>query len=133
MTTEEKCAQIIKYIVNHCNDPKVIAETDAGGRAGISFSPDHGECSITVDISGKGHSHVGNWWDTATPESFTKLVDELHALLISGRGLSFVSADPAEKVFSEAPVVEAKFCTRKPMHTGPCNGFQRHDCETRIK
>lgn len=81
--TDRKCAEIMAYIVNQCNEEHM----DAKGTKGplISFGPDWGGNSLTVYKNGS-HSHVGNVSDDGT---FEQLIDQLHDLLIAGRGLSW--------------------------------------------
>jgi len=55
---------------------------------GVSFTSDWGGNSLTVEIAGKGHTHVGD--PDATDD---ELIEALHALLCRGRGLSFVQPE----------------------------------------
>lgn len=82
MTTNEKCRAIIEGIRDICND-----ERYADKSAVISFSQDWGGNSLTLQIAGMGHTHVGCPSSHAT---FEELVNSLHALLCEGRGLSIV-------------------------------------------
>jgi len=76
MTTDEKCAAILKKILETVNE---------GGRESyVAFRPDWDGYSATVEVNG-GHSHVG-WTD----HTWDQYVDLLYQLLCEGRGLSWV-------------------------------------------
>ena len=73
----QKCREIIKAITKRCDDPNVDKCESV-----VGFTRDWGGNSLTVLIDG-GHTHVGD------PEHpFWMLVEDLHALLTSGFGLS---------------------------------------------
>lgn len=77
-STDLKCREIVQHIIRSCN------EDEKGDRVVIGFEPDCGVNSLTVHCADLGHSHVG-----FPGCAFEQLVDELHALLCHGRGLSF--------------------------------------------
>lgn len=82
MTTDEKCREIILKIRDMCN-----TEEAAYKQPMISFSQDWGGDSLTVEIAGQGHSHIG---DMSGEGTFDGLIDDLYNMLIHSRGLSFV-------------------------------------------
>ena len=76
MSTAEKAEEILRWIVARCNEKPESNNTQVG------FAADWGGNSVTVWI-GSRHTHVG------LPETeWDDLVDQLHALLTEGRGLS---------------------------------------------
>jgi hypothetical protein len=85
MTTEQKCQEILKKIVELCGDTKPQPGVMGSPTAKVSFAPDWGGNSLTVGIAGLGHSHCGD--DQGT---FEHLIDQLHDLMCKNRGLSFV-------------------------------------------
>jgi hypothetical protein len=85
MTTNEKSTAILKAILDICN--KSLEEdptADPMGRV-VSLGPDWGGNALTIYVS-NSHTHVGTPGGT-----FEQLVDQLHELLIEGRGLSWAS------------------------------------------
>ena len=82
LTTDEKCRAIIEAIRDLCNKEEREDED-----AVISFSRDWGGNSLTVEVKGQGHTHVGG---PGEHYSFATLVDSLHGVLCEGRGLTFV-------------------------------------------
>ena len=78
MNTEEKSEAIIKAIISRCNN-------SSKDNAVVSFYPDWGGNSLTIEIQGLGHSHCGY-----PDASFEELVDHLYSLLCHNSGLSFV-------------------------------------------
>lgn len=61
---------------------KILELANAGSP--VTISEDWGGGSATVEIGGRGHSHVG------VPDgSEDQFIDSLHAMLCEGRGLSF--------------------------------------------
>ena len=77
MTTDEKCAAILKKILDTVND--CDKETSY-----VKFMQDWGGHSATIEINGS-HSHVG-WTDN----TWDQYVDSLYNLLCKGKGLSWV-------------------------------------------
>jgi hypothetical protein len=82
MTTQDKCAAILKEIVRRCNED---GEGPGSGSMVIGFGPDWGGNSLTLFI-GDNHTHVGSS-DDEYP--FDQLIDRLHDQLLEGKGLSF--------------------------------------------
>lgn len=78
VTTSDKCREILEAIVAACGD-----ENEKSIR--IGFGPDWGGNTLTV-YRGYDHTHVG---DISAAGTFEALVDQLHDLLIKGRGLSW--------------------------------------------
>ena len=85
--TDAKCRDIITAIVNRCN----ALEEKGIERIAVGFTADWGGNSLTVHDGEYGHSHVGpiGLDQIDAPGSFDELVDQLHDLLVKGRGLSF--------------------------------------------
>ena len=81
MTTEEKCAEIIKKIVEVSNEKYKTTHDPVS--VAISFGPDWGGNALTI-FCGDMHSHVGD-----RRGSFDELVDSLYNLLINRKGLSW--------------------------------------------
>lgn len=79
--TDRKCAEILACIVNTCNEKQ---NSQHNGPV-VGFGPDWGDHSLTVYRKGD-HTHVGC---ISGESSFAELVDQLHALLIEGEGLSW--------------------------------------------
>ena len=87
---QNKPEEIIRAIVRLCDDP------NRQGKSIVSFSPDWGGHSLTIDIEGRGHSHAGIPSER-TEESFQVLVDDLHAMLCrEGGHLEFVNLNEKE-------------------------------------
>lgn len=82
LTTDQKCAEILRRIIALCNDN---VDFEAGGVLVIGFGPDWGQNSLTVYLKGN-HSHVGQISD---PSPFEELVSQMYDLLLNGRGLSW--------------------------------------------
>ncbi len=78
--TQKKCEEILRSMLQTCND-----SPDHKGGPLVGFSPDWGGHSLTVWVR-NSHSHVGNVSEDGT---FEELIDQLHDLLLKGRGLSW--------------------------------------------
>jgi hypothetical protein len=78
--TQKKCEEILRSIVAACNEVP-----DHKGGPVIGFAPDWGGHSLTV-WKNSSHTHVGNIADDGT---FEQLIDQLHDMLLKGRGLSW--------------------------------------------
>jgi hypothetical protein len=82
MTTQDKCAAILKEIVRRCNED---GDGPGSGKPVVSFAPDWGGNSLTLYI-GEDHTHVGS----SDPEyPFDQLISRLYDQLLEGKGLSF--------------------------------------------
>jgi hypothetical protein len=84
MTTDEKSTAILKAILDICNKTLEDPASDRMGRV-MGFGPDWGGNALTVYV-GDSHTHVGD-----SNGTFEQLIDQLHAQLIDGRGLSWAS------------------------------------------
>lgn len=82
LITDEKCREILLKIRDLCNE-----EAAGTKQSVISFSQDWCGNSLTIEIAGQGHSHIG---DMSGEGTFDGLIDDLHGLLCHNRGLSFV-------------------------------------------
>jgi len=71
----EKALEVFKAIVAICEDEEAF----------VCFSNDFGGNALTVEISGKGHSHAGT-----SCEGVEVLIRDLHNMFVDSRGLSFV-------------------------------------------
>jgi hypothetical protein len=85
MTTEEKCAAILKNIVQRCNADDSEDGGPGSGKPVISFAPDWGRNSLTLGI-GANHTHVGS---SDKDYTFEQLIDRLYEQLLEDKGLSF--------------------------------------------
>lgn len=79
MTTEQQALAIVLAIRDAC---------DREGGQGepmlrVGFAPDWGGNSLTILYADGSHTHVGD-----TDDTDDQLVEQLHALLCEGRGLS---------------------------------------------
>ena len=80
MTTTEKSEAILRKLVELCND---APDDPTGPERGVKFTRDWGGNTLTIHVSDR-HTHVG------TPDGTSEeLIDQLYALLIEGRGLSW--------------------------------------------
>jgi hypothetical protein len=93
--THRKCADIVRFLVNHCN---AHPEGKGSGQPVIGFGPDWGDNTLTIYRKAAeaellcghvlyDHTHAGSSDDEGG--AFDDLVDELYDLLINGRGLSW--------------------------------------------
>ena len=85
MTTAEKCAAILKNIVDRCNADDSEDGGPGSGKPVVTFAPDWGGNSLTLGI-GADHTHVGS---SDKDYTFERLIDRLYDQLLEGRGLSF--------------------------------------------
>jgi len=81
LSHNEKCRKIIESIISRCN-----VNTNEEGGWSIAFGPDWGGNSLTIFDSKGSHTHVGIIAEGGTTE---ELIDQLHDLLVNGRGLSW--------------------------------------------
>jgi hypothetical protein len=84
-TTLEKCEEIIRAILDRCN--KQFEENESSDVV-IGFAPDWGGPSLTIFDKDLGHTHIGGFHDGAR---FEDLIDDLHAQLTRGAGLSWAT------------------------------------------
>lgn len=80
MTTDEKCAAILRNIVKRCNDD----DDSDHGEPTVGFGPDWGGYSLTIHL-GSNHTHVGS---ADRDYTFEQMIDRLHDQLLEGHGLS---------------------------------------------
>ena len=80
MTTAEKSEAILRAIMG-------IVDADSAKQVSVTFSQDWGPHSVTLEITGRGHTHCGSFHDGAT---WDELVDSLHGTLVRQHGLSWV-------------------------------------------
>ena len=82
MTDAEKALEIIRAIRDYVNEDESRS---------ITFRQDWGGNSLTVEMSDRGHTHIGMDDDDAASEN--QLIDELYTQLAIGRGLSWYKDD----------------------------------------
>ena len=75
---QEKAFEIFKAIIDICDNHNAF----------VCFSNDFGGNTLTVEISGRGHSHAG-----VPKEGIEWLIRDLHNMFVHNRGLSFVPSD----------------------------------------
>jgi hypothetical protein len=85
MTTAEKCEEILRNIVQRCNEDDSEDGGPGSGKPVVSFAADWGGNSLTLYL-GESHTHIGAS-DKDYP--FEKLIDRLYDQLLEGKGLSF--------------------------------------------
>jgi hypothetical protein len=79
-TTEEKCADILKHLVQETRE-----ELGEYTENEFSLGWDWGDWTLTIRFPDGTHTHVGDPTDGGT---FNALIDQLYDLLVHGRGLS---------------------------------------------
>jgi hypothetical protein len=80
--THKKCSDILACIVNQVNTVESEKFAYQHG-ASVGFRHDFGDNTLTIYVNGN-HTHVGTPGGT-----FEELIDQLHNLLINGKGLSW--------------------------------------------
>jgi hypothetical protein len=88
--TARKSEEILRAILAHCNSRLAAGEEEWA----IAFGPDWGESSLTIYDPKHGHTHVGGVFPEDT---FEELIDQLHAQLVQGRGLSWAGNHPGRR------------------------------------
>lgn len=76
-----RCEEIIQRI------GQIVWADGDNKDASVAFRNDWGPHSLTVEITGRGHTHVGDPEDDGG--TFKRLVEQLHSTLNDGPGLSW--------------------------------------------
>jgi hypothetical protein len=80
---QEKCEAILRLIIDKVN-------TDPLKEKRFCFSADWGGDSATITWDGS-HTHIGNYWDEPSAETWEMLIDHLYNQLLGGPGLTWAN------------------------------------------